>query len=51
MTAHLPLDAWLLILASVGLGLAIELVFLKAQWSRRRPGEGRPGQGGERGRS
>lgn len=36
MTAQLPLESWLLILVSVGLGLAIELVFLKAQWARRR---------------
>lgn len=52
MTAQLPLDSWLLILVSVGLGMAIELVFLKAQWSRRRPpGEGRSGLGGGRERS
>lgn len=51
MTAQLPLDSWLLILVAVGLGLAIEVVFLRAQWSRRRPpGEGRSESGsrGER---
>lgn len=31
MVAGLPLDAWILIAASVGLGLGIELLYLRAQ--------------------
>lgn len=40
----MPADAWLLLLTSVGLGLAVELVYMRA---RRREGEeGRAGQNG-----
>lgn len=35
MFAALPLDSWILILLSVGLGLGLELAFIRAQRSRR----------------
>lgn len=44
MTTALPPESWALILLSVGLGLAVELAFLRAQRGRRSGGaDGRGG--------
>lgn len=46
MIAGLPLESWILIVAAVGVGLVIELAFLRAQ-RHRRPPPGEPDAAGE----
>lgn len=43
MIAGLPLDSWILIAASIGIGLVIELAYLRAQ--RRSAGRARDAEG------
>lgn len=46
MIAGLPIESWILIIAAVGIGVVIELAFLRAQ-RHRRPPTAEPGAAGE----